>query len=70
MTEDQFSELRTYAEAEGSCIDMGYRPGAGLISKAWLTEVVPGCWAITEKGRKAFEAVVEGRADLTPGRRS
>lgn len=70
MTESQFAELCPYRETEASCIDMGYRPSASLIRNGWLNEVVAGCWAITEKGRAAFDAVVAGTAALTPDRRA
>lgn len=66
MTDSEFSELRSYTEASGSCIDMGYRPSASLIRKAWLSEIINGCWAITEKGRKAFDAVIAGTVELSP----
>lgn len=66
MRESEFAELRTYAEAEGSCIDMGYRPAASLTRNGWLREIVRGCWAITPNGSAAFAAVVAGTADLRP----
>lgn len=66
MNEDQFTELRDYAEAADQCIDRGYRPSASLISKGWLREIVRGCWQITPAGLEAFSAVVNGDADLKP----
>lgn len=70
MTERQFSELRRYHEASGSCISDwdSAKPLASLLSNGWLTEVVPDCWAITAKGIAAFDAVTDGRSSLTAGR--
>ena len=68
MTEDEFSELRSYVDTSASCIDMGYRPRASLIRKGWLREVVPGCWQITPTGTSAFDAVVNGKTELKASR--
>jgi hypothetical protein len=68
VTDRQFSELRPYVEAEGSCIDMGYAPLKSLVSRGWLREVVRGCWGITPAGLSAFQAVVDGTAALQPDR--
>lgn len=72
MTESEFSELRSYVEAQeagSSCVDMGHRPKASLISKRWLCEVVRGCWSITPAGSAAFAAVVAGEVELKADRR-
>lgn len=68
MTERQFSELRRYHEAAGSCISDwdSTKPLASLLSNGWLREVVKDCWGITDKGIAAFDAVVAGTAELRP----
>jgi hypothetical protein len=70
MTENQFNELRRYREAEGSCISDwdDHRPLLSLRTNGWLKEVVKDCWGITDKGVAAFDAVIDGSANLTISR--
>jgi hypothetical protein len=70
MTERQFSELRRYREASGTCISDwdSATPLRSLITNSYLREIVKDCWAITDKGITAFDAVVAGTSNLRANR--